>query len=87
MRPIPIFKPGVYVHHEGGHYIATGLVSHHETGELFVVYLCPQRETMEVMEYDTPGKESWCDIVESTNAPGRSVTEMVRRFSWIRYAL
>ncbi len=58
------FKPGLYQHYRGGDYIALQLVRHHETEELFVVYVSCSHNTVSIREFHTPGKDSWCDLVE-----------------------
>lgn len=63
MRPIEEFKPGLYKHYRGHFYIALFLVRHHETGEFLVVYTSSSDHTVNVREWDTPGKDSWCDQV------------------------
>lgn len=79
----PRFKAGVYLHFSGIRCIATGLARHVRTGELFVIYCNQASESMEIMEYNSPGKESWCDTVDAPNTPG-AVNGRTQRFAWIR---
>ncbi len=62
----PDFKPGLYEHYKGGRYIALHLVRHHESSELFVVYVSCSHGTVNIREYASPGKDSWCDIMYRT---------------------
>jgi len=71
------FKPGVYEHYKGGRYIAMNLVTHHETKEKFVVYVSLTHGTLRLREWNTPGKDSWCDVVNVPHQQG------VLRFKYI----
>ena len=59
------FQAGLYLHYKGGHYRALHLVTHHDSQERFVVYISMEHpETIRLREFDTPGKESWSDIIQ-----------------------
>lgn len=86
----PDFKPGLYEHYKGGQYIALHLVRHHESDELFVVYVSLTKGTINIREYASPGKDSWCDMVEQfVGQPARCDPEYetVPRFKFLREAL
>ncbi len=77
MRDIQEFKPGLYKHYKGGFYIALFLVRHHETGDFLVVYTSSKDHTVSVREWDSQGKDSWCDEVEDRWAsPNKRFTYM-----------
>lgn len=59
-----LFVPGTYLHYKGGLYIALHLARHHDGEGHFVVYVCTKLGTINVREWDTPGKDSWLDYVE-----------------------
>lgn len=82
----PEFKPGLYEHYKGGRYIALHLVRHHESNELFVVYVSCSHGTINIREYATPGKDSWCDNVEKWLGLADEYAT-VPRFRFIREAL
>lgn len=75
------FKPGVYRHYKGNYYIALHIARHHDNpddtrdadgnpvhwGDFYVVYYCPEQKTLNVREWDTTNKDSWCDSVDMGN--------------------
>lgn len=89
------FQPGIYRHYKGNLYVALHIARHHDNpepersrgtivgypGDHFVVYYCPEQKTLNVREWDTPGKDSWCDTVDR----GNGVRE--KRFVYIGAAL
>ena len=81
------FKPGLYRHYRDGDYIALHLVRHHDTGERFVVYVSCSHNTVIIREYDSPGKDSWCDIVEYGGECIGSTLHEVPRFKYVGPAL
>lgn len=83
------FQPGLYEHYKGDRYIALHIVSHHETNELFVVYVSCSHGTINLREWDSPGKDSWCDPVTKVDLPSRCLPEyaIVPRFQYLLPAL
>jgi len=77
------FKPGIYRHYGGGDYIALQLVRHHETDEKFVVYVSCSHNTVSIREYDTPSKDSWCDVVEYSTGCMGSAPIKAPRFKYV----
>ncbi len=85
MRDPSEFKPGIYRHYKGDKYVALHIARHHETNEPLVVYFCPKHGTISVREWDSEGKDSWCDEVISPAQQGESV--WCPRFEYLRPAL
>jgi hypothetical protein len=84
MKNIEEFKPGIYRHYKGGQYVALALARHHEAGEPMVVYVCCERGTVSVREWDSPGKDSWCDILKSVPVgPMGSSPKDMPRFEYV----
>jgi hypothetical protein len=77
---------GVYEHYKGDEYIALHLVTHHETDEKFVVYISLKYGTLKIREYNTPGKDSWCDMVTVPVGPMGSSPKTGPRFKYVRRA-
>jgi hypothetical protein len=88
------FKPGVYRHYKGNLYVALHIARHHDSpdnehiggavvyvGDYFVVYYYPEQKTLNVREWDTIGKDSWCDSVDLGNGV------YVPRFEYVGPAL
>lgn len=62
------FRPGVYRHYKGPHYLALGLAREDETDELVVVYV--RLYAREGVPMSTRKLRIWSEIV--TNAEGRA---------------
>lgn len=89
MRDPNLFKPGIYTHYKGGSYVALHIARHHETSEPVIVYFCPKHGTINAREWDSPGKDSWYDMVPDPSVQLRldASPVMVARFSYVGQAL
>jgi hypothetical protein len=66
-KPFPGFQFGKYVHYKGGEYVALHLAYHHESREIMVVYVSCEKGTINVRPLNTPGQDSWWDLVYNGN--------------------